>query len=114
MRLWHREDAAMRTWMLVILLLVGLHVSAARILIQGDPVELEVHEGFFTFPKEYTFTTQRYHYILLSGIERVCFLQEQPALTHTDMVSILIEQNDGDQIRWYCYRYSVRFFEIDF
>lgn len=91
---------------------VSAVVFAERMVIHGKPVKLEVHEGFYTFPEEYK-NKKNYHFVILAGIERVCFLTEKPSLSALDMISIIIEHH-GLQLQWFCYRYDPYYFEIDF
>lgn len=88
-------------------------VFSDRILITGKPVVLELHPGYFTFPSDYTDNNMGYHYVTLTGTNRVCYLKAQPELSHLDMVQIVIEEK-GLKLPWNCYQFNPNYFEIDY
>jgi hypothetical protein len=93
--------------------LFSLTAFCDRIVISGKPALLNLHPGYFTFPSSYTDSHLGYHYVTLTGINRVCYLKTQPDLSALDMVQIVIEEN-GVKLPWNCYQYNSRFFEIDY
>jgi hypothetical protein len=101
---------------LAIVILTGLsfYVLADRIVITGKPAQLEVHDGYFTLPPGFTPPTiTNYHYVTFTGTDRVCYMDRQPQLSSLDTVQIYIEEY-GKKIRWNCYQFDPRFFEVDF
>lgn len=97
---------------LLILCVVTVVVQGKPIVIHGKPVELEVHQGFFTFPEDYK-RKNDFHYVIISGVKRVCFLQEKQSLSPLDLITVMIEAH-GVTLRWFCYEYDPKFFEVDF
>lgn len=95
-------------------ILLSYNVLADRMVISGKPAQLQVHEGFFMLPPGYSPPTiTNYHYVTFTGTDRVCFLQKQPRFASLDMVQIDIDEN-GQKLRWNCYQFDPRFFEVDF
>jgi hypothetical protein len=95
------------------LVLFSMTAFCDRIVISGKPVVLDLHVGYFTFPSSYTDSNLGYHYVSLTGINRVCYLTIQRDLNTLDMVQIVIEEN-GVKLPWNCYQYNSRFFEMDY
>ena len=102
----------MRILVTCLLVLCSLSAFSARMVITGRPVELELHRGFYTVPETYI-ERKGYFFITFIATPRVCFLQSKPEYSSLDMVQVIIE-DQGQQLRWNCYRYDPRFFEIDF
>jgi hypothetical protein len=98
----------------VAVFLVMISFSAfSKIIITGKPVVLELHPGYFTFPKMYTDSNSGYYYVTISGTNRVCYLRKQPELAKLDTIQIVIEKK-GLRLPWNCYQFDPRYFEIDF
>ncbi len=102
----------MRGFIACFFLFSSFAVFSDRILITGKPVPLVFHNGYFTFPSLYV-PTEGYRFVTISGTDRVCFLQIKPELKQLDVVQMIFEENDK-YMRWNCYQYDPRFFEIDF
>lgn len=83
-----------------------------RILLVGRPVILIPESTYYRFPSTYTPMTS-YHFINISGDNRVCFLNEQLKLKSLDLLRVYIVQNN-QKFLWYCYRYNTTFFKINF
>ena len=83
-----------------------------RIVITGKPVSLNVHNGFFSFPDSYTIQ-RSYHFVTYLDTARVCFLHHQLELEGLERVEIIIA-DQGKEVRWECYKYDPRYFEIDY
>ncbi len=102
---------------LVSLLLILFNVSAFsdRIVLTGKPVKLSLHRDFYTFPAHYrkAHSERHYHFVTIIGIHRVCYLDRKTELASLDMIQIFIKENDK-KIKWNCYQYDPRFFEIDY
>lgn len=96
-----------------IFLLISFPAFSERILITGKPVVLELHPGYFTFPKTFTDSDMGYYYVTISGTNRVCYLRKQPQLSKLDTIQIVLEKN-GLKLPWNCYQFNSQYFEIDY
>lgn len=104
----------MKKWIVLLLASVfAVTAYAGRIVINGKPIELEPHPGYYTFPKYYSWGNGTYHYITMAGIQRVCYMKPQPDLASLNSLQIVILV-DNIYIYWTCYRYDPRYFEIDY
>lgn len=83
-----------------------------RIVITGKPVNLNAHNGFFSFPDSYTIR-RSYHFVTYLDTARVCFLHHQPELEGLERVEIIIDDH-GKKMRWECYKHDPRYFEVDY
>jgi len=99
---------------MVSMLLIILSASAfsERIVITGKPIRMEIHRNFYTLPDHYT-DRRGYRFVRVLNTNRVCYLQAKPELASLDMIQVLIEE-DGQKLRWDCYKFDSRFFERDF
>ncbi len=95
------------------LLLFANSSWASRIVIQGRPLELILHQGFYKFPNDYVQENRGYHFIEILHVARVCYIHPKTDLGALEMIPIIIEEK-GQKLQWYCYRYDQRFFEIDY
>lgn len=98
------------------LLCLSLNAFSAKFVITGKPVDLELQRGNYIFPEGYSknFNDSSYHYVRIIGIDRVCFLKEQPALATLDLIKIYITDKQNLRWFWFCYRFDPYFFEIDY
>lgn len=92
------------------LVIASLPAFSEKILITGKPVVLELHPGYFTFPRMYTDRNLGYYFVTITGTNRVCYLRPQPELASLDTIQIVIEKK-GLKLPWNCYQYNPRFFE---
>lgn len=99
--------------LLAFFLAVSFPVYSERIVITGKPVTLELHPGYFTFPKTYTDRNMGYYFVTISGTNRVCYLKKQSELSRLDTIQIVIEKNKL-QLPWTCYQYNSVYFESDY
>ena len=90
----------------------SLNAAAERFVLTGKPVELVTHGAFYSFPSTYT-ARRDYHFVTLSGMERVCFLKKMAEFSSLNRLEIILE-NEGKKLEWNCYAYDPQFFEIDF
>ena len=90
----------------------GPKILQDRIVITGKPVQLNVHDGFFSFPDSYTIR-RSHHFATYLDTARVCFIRSVPKLKGLDQVEIILA-DQGKKMRWQCYRHDPRYFEIDF
>jgi len=95
-----------------VLFFLSLPGFAEKILLTNDPVILIPEENYYRFPPNYS-PSHSYHFINISGENRVCFIAEQEELGSLDLLRIYIVQYDK-KFLFYCYRYNPNFFEIDF
>lgn len=101
-----------------LLLFISLNLFASRILITGKPGELIRHDDYYTLPESYV-TRPSYRFVVLAGIQRVCYHHEVFALEKLPKLSIIIEENHeveeiNNRYLWICYRYDPTYFEIDY
>jgi hypothetical protein len=92
--------------------IVSFSGFADKILLTGKPVILLPQDDYYRFPITYTPFTN-YHFVNISGDNRVCFLSQQKRLESLDLLRIYIVQNDK-KLLWFCYRYNPAYFTIDF
>lgn len=97
---------------LLVLMTVSLTSFADKIILTGKPVILMPEADYYTFPSTYV-PSHNYHFVDISGDNRVCFLSQQPQLKPLDLLRINIVQNNKTFL-WYCYRYDPRYFEVDY
>lgn len=104
----------MKMFLLILLAcLFTLPTWADRIVIQGRPIELIHHDDFFKFPENYVQEERGYHFVEILHIARVCYIHQKNDLSPLEMIPVVIEE-EGQKLRWYCYQYKPKFFEIDF
>ncbi|MBA3535005.1 MAG: hypothetical protein H0T84_00075 [Tatlockia sp.] len=94
------------------LITLSFNSFADKILLTGRPVVLIPSANYYRFPSTYSPFTN-YHFVNISGDNRVCFLAEQPKLRSLDMLRINIVRDDR-KFLWYCYIYNPNFFTIDY
>lgn len=99
--------------LIALLVAVSLPVHSEKIVITGKPAILQLHPGYFTFPKTYTDMNTGFDFVTITGTNRVCFLRKQPALAKLDTIQIVIEKN-GLKLPWNCYQYNSMYFKSDF
>ena len=97
----------------LLLSLLSLNSFAGKILVTGEPLEIEVNRDVYTFPDTYTERNKDLHFLTIMGIERVCFLKQMPQLESLDAISINILEHNR-KLPWICYKFDSRFFERDF
>jgi hypothetical protein len=97
---------------LLILIVFSSSVFADKILLTGRPVILLPTMDYYSFPNAYV-PSHNYHFVNVSGDNRVCFINAQPPLKSLDLLRITISQNNK-KFLWYCYRYDPRYFTVDF
>ncbi len=99
---------------LVFLVFIFLNFDsfAAKILLTGKPVILIPHANYYSFPSTYS-PFNNYHFVNISGDNRVCFIAVQPHLKSLDMLRINIVRNEK-KFLWYCYSYNPNFFTVDY
>ncbi len=93
------------------LIAASLPAFSDKILITGKPVALELHPGYFTFPRMYTDRNLGYYFVTIIGTNRVCYLKPQPELAKLDTIQIVIEKK-GLKLPWNCYQFNTNFFQI--
>lgn len=93
------------------LITASLPAFSDRILITGKPVVLELHPGYFTFPRMYTDRNLGYYFVKITGTSRVCYLKPQPELASLDTIQIVIEKK-GLKLPWNCYQFNLQFFKF--
>tara|TARA_Y100000588_G_C14192630_1_gene898719 strand:- start:952 stop:1269 length:318 start_codon:yes stop_codon:yes gene_type:complete len=105
----------MRQGLLVVSMLMCLSftVLAHRFLIVGKPTKLLAHNGYFTFPADYVQQREDYHLISIANTVRICYRHKVSSLSGLPVLYVIIQENDY-QIRWVCYRYDPKFFEVDY
>lgn len=105
----------MRQGLLITFILVCLSFSAVahRFLITGKPTHLNAHDGYFTLPDNYVQQRSDYHFITIANTRHICYRHEVTSLSALPVLHVIIEEDDY-QIRWVCYRYDPKFFEIDY
>jgi len=97
----------------LLLTLISLPAFSDRILITGKPVTLQLHPGYFTFPRMYTDRNLGYYFVTITGTNRVCYLKPQPQLAGLDTIQIVIDKN-GLKLPYNCYQYNPNVFELDY
>ncbi|WP_040916111.1 hypothetical protein [Legionella tunisiensis] len=99
---------------LLILLTLSLP-SFAKIIIHGHPVQLDADGNYYDFPDDYFYNNpgNNYHYVILNGVRRVCYLSIKPELGALDRVRVLLEIKE-QILPWYCYAFNPQFFEVDY
>ncbi|KTD36502.1 hypothetical protein Lnau_1486 [Legionella nautarum] len=97
---------------LFILIVFSPSVFADKILLTGRPVVLFPTMNYYSFPSAYV-SSHNYHFVNVSGDNRVCFINAQPSLKSLDLLRITIAQNNK-KFLWYCYRYDPRYFVVEF
>ncbi len=90
----------------------SLNSYADKILLTGKPVILIPEANYYRFPSTYS-PFNNYHFVDISGDNRVCFLSAQPRLRALDLLRINIVR-DGKKFLWYCYSYNPNFFTINY
>ncbi|WP_133128664.1 hypothetical protein [Legionella nagasakiensis] len=90
--------------------IMSFSVFADKIIITGQPIVLESHDNVYYLPANYA-TTASYNYVTINGVNRVCYLEQQPTLADLDMMVIHVEVN-GVQTAWNCYAYNTQYFEV--
>lgn len=90
----------------------SFNVFANKILLVGKPVILIPEANYYRFPSTYAPFTN-YHFVNISGDNRVCFLALQPALNALDLLRINIVRDDR-KFLWYCYSYDPAYFSMDY
>ncbi|AHE65926.1 hypothetical protein [Legionella oakridgensis] len=95
---------------ILILLTVSFPAFADKIIITGQPIVLEDRDDVYYVPANYSATTA-YNYVTINGVNRVCYLEQQPTLAGVDMITINVEVN-GVKTPWNCYAYSTEYFEV--
>ena len=95
-----------------VLMLFSLSAYADKIILNGRPVTLIPADTYYTFPKGYT-QLNKYPFVRINDVDRVCFLNKIPELAHLDMLRFTILQS-GKKFLWFCYRYDSRYFTINF
>lgn len=95
---------------LSVLMVLSFSAFAEKVVITGQPVMLEDHDGVYHLPAGYT-TTGTYHYVTIGGTNRVCYLETQPTLTNLQpmTVNVLVE---GKSVAWNCYESDPMYFEV--
>lgn len=93
-------------------ILYSLSASSERIVIEGRPLGLMPHAGYYTLAQGYR-EKNEYYFVNLAGTARVCYLDKKPELVSLDTVQIVVEEQ-GRKLRWNCYQYDPRFFEVDY
>ncbi|KTD24056.1 hypothetical protein [Legionella maceachernii] len=96
----------------LVLMAISFSCFADKILLTGRPVVLMPEADYYTFPNTYV-PSHNFHFVNVSGDNRVCFLNQQPQLTPLDLLRINIVQNNK-KFLWYCYRYDPRYFTVDY
>lgn len=105
----------MKTFIACCLILCSMNAFSERMVLTGRPVNMTLHQDFFTFPSDYRKAHSEidYHFVMIHGTKRVCFLSEIPQYASLDMIQIFIEEL-GVKMRWNCYQYNPDFFEMDY
>ena len=96
----------------VTLLYTSAH-STSKIVLPMKPVQLQHHIGYYSFPKDYHYYHNEYHFVRLHGEEIICFLQEKPSLVGLELKRIFIQEQDKT-VPWYCYPLDPQYFTMDF
>ncbi len=96
----------------IILLVINGQSWANKIIITGKPIDLIPNGLSYSFPRD-AIVSHQMNYVKVGGEERICFVIPPPELASLDVLPLYIDR-DNQQLIWYCYRYDVRFFEIDF
>lgn len=97
----------------IFLCLTSTASNAERTVLTGKPTSLVAYPGYYMFPQSYVADNDRYHFIEIGGVRRVCFMNPQANLKKLDSVQITIDIDDA-LIQWICYRYTPKYFEIDY
>ncbi|MBA2650880.1 MAG: hypothetical protein H0U73_01220 [Tatlockia sp.] len=95
-----------------LLIFLNFPVQADKILLNGKPVILIPESNYYRFPNSYS-PFFNYHFVNVSGDNRVCFISDQPNLDSLDLLRLFIVR-DNKKFLWYCYRYNSNFFTIDY
>ncbi|MBA2657252.1 MAG: hypothetical protein H0U70_09790 [Tatlockia sp.] len=101
-----------RFFILFTFITISFSSFAEKILLTGRPVILIPELNYYRFPNTYSPFTN-YHFVNISGDNRVCFIKDQPQLDSLDLLRIFIIR-DNKKFLWYCYRYNSNFFTIDY
>lgn len=101
----------------VLLILIAFSSSsfAKRIIIHGFPAPLHANGNYYDFPDYYFYNhpETNYHFVILNGVKRVCYLSVKKEFAALDRVRILLEIKE-QTLPWNCYAFNPQFFEVDY
>ncbi len=86
----------------VMTMMFNASLWAVNIVVKGEPVQLVPYEQIYQLPANYNATNLDYLYVTTDGINRVCYMEANPALQSLKMKIITININ-GKNSQWNCY-----------
>lgn len=96
----------------LVLIAISISSFADPIVITGRPIMLMPQADYYVFPSNYV-PSHNFHFVNISGDNRVCYLHQLPELNSLDILRVTIVQSNKKYL-WYCYRYDPRYFTVDY
>ncbi|QDP71625.1 hypothetical protein FOG18_03055 [Legionella israelensis] len=93
-------------------LLFSLNISAAdKVVITGEPVVVHEIQGVYV-PTTTVVSTRDYYYLTISGTNRVCYDETNPALVDVNVGEYRVRLGDH-VVTLHCYEYSPQYFIVE-